>query len=97
MSEQSILFQVSNAVARITLNRPDKLNSFSLGMHAELAQAPTRALAAIKRAIHAAEENTLDARLDLERDLQRSLGLTADYREGVAAFMSKRKPNFLGK
>ena len=40
---------------------------------AQLAQAPTRGLAAIKQALHAAESNTLAAQLDLERDLQRVL------------------------
>lgn len=39
MTDQSIQFQLENGVARITLNRPDKLNSFTADMHGELAQA----------------------------------------------------------
>jgi 2-(1,2-epoxy-1,2-dihydrophenyl)acetyl-CoA isomerase len=39
----------------------------------------------------------LEEQLDLERDLQRELGRSNDYREGVAAFSEKRKPNFSGK
>ena len=64
---------------------------------AQLAQAPTRGLAAIKEALQAAAGNTLDAQLDVERDLQRELGNGDDYREGVAAFLAKRPPHFSGR
>ena len=63
----------------------------------QLAQAPTRGLAAIKQALHATAGNTLTAQLDLERDLQRVLGMSDDYREGVAAFTAKRPPQFTGR
>ena len=63
---------------------------------AGLAQAPTRGLVATRRALHAAAGNTLEAQLDLERDLQRELGTSADYREGVAAFVARRPPRFVG-
>jgi 2-(1,2-epoxy-1,2-dihydrophenyl)acetyl-CoA isomerase len=61
------------------------------------ANAPTQGLALIKRALNASAGNSLDAQLDLERDLQRQASLTPDYAEGVRAFMEKRKPNFTGR
>ena len=63
----------------------------------QLAKAPTKGLALIKRAIRASSNNTLDQQLDLERDLQGVAGRTDDYREGVEAFMNKREPNYQGK
>jgi 2-(1,2-epoxy-1,2-dihydrophenyl)acetyl-CoA isomerase len=62
-----------------------------------LAEGPTKGYGLLKRALYASAGNTLDAQLDLERDLQREAGFSADYREGVAAFKEKRKPSFKGK
>ncbi|MDQ6924535.1 MAG: 2-(1,2-epoxy-1,2-dihydrophenyl)acetyl-CoA isomerase PaaG [Pseudomonadota bacterium] len=62
----------------------------------QLSTAATRGLAATKQAIYAAGENALEAQLDLERDVQRELGRSADYREGVSAFAAKRPPKFSG-
>ena len=49
----------------------------------QLAGGPTLSYAAIKQAINAAATNTLDQQLDLERDSQRELGRSADFKEGV--------------
>jgi len=62
-----------------------------------LASGPTLGLGLTKRLIQAAATNTLDAQLDMERDLQREAGRSADYAEGVAAFLDKRKPEFRGQ
>ncbi len=61
------------------------------------AQAPTKGLAFTKRAIQQSLGNTLDAQLDLERDMMRELGASDDYAEGVMAFLEKRQPVFKGK
>jgi 2-(1,2-epoxy-1,2-dihydrophenyl)acetyl-CoA isomerase len=63
----------------------------------QFAQAPTRGLARTKEALYASPANTLEAQLDLERDFMRELGMSDDYREGVAAFMAKRTPRFTGR
>jgi len=62
-----------------------------------LAAGPTKGYGLIKKALHASAGNSLDAQLDLERDLQREAGFSEDYREGVAAFLQKRKPQYKGK
>ncbi len=64
---------------------------------ARMAKMPTRGLASIKKAINASGGNDLDTQLEVERDLQREMGYSEDYREGVAAFLEKRKPTFKGK
>lgn len=42
MAYETILFDVANGVARLTLNRPDRLNSFNVTMHGEVADALSR-------------------------------------------------------
>jgi len=64
---------------------------------AHFATAPTYGLSLIKQALNASETNGLAAQLDLERNLQRQAGLHEDYREGVRAFLAKRKPTFSGR
>lgn len=63
---------------------------------ARLAAGPTLGFARTKQAIYAAEQHALEQQIDLECDLQRELGRTSDYREGVDAFLEKRSARFSG-
>jgi 2-(1,2-epoxy-1,2-dihydrophenyl)acetyl-CoA isomerase len=59
-----------------------------------LAAGPTHALGLMKRALAASPGSSLDAQLDLERDLQREAGARDEYVEGVRAFLEKRPADF---
>ena len=75
----------------------DQLESVAGEMARQLAAGPTRGFARAKQAIYGSWSATLDQQLDLERDFQRELGNSDDYREGVAAFLEKRAPRFTGR
>jgi 2-(1,2-epoxy-1,2-dihydrophenyl)acetyl-CoA isomerase len=62
-----------------------------------LADGPTLSLARIKEAMNRSSGNALSQQLDLERDFQSELGRSEDFKEGVLAFLAKRKPQFKGK
>jgi 2-(1,2-epoxy-1,2-dihydrophenyl)acetyl-CoA isomerase len=69
----------------------------AMTLAANLAAKPPLALAAMKRAFNAAGGNSLEAQLDLECQLQRGLGYSADFAEGVGAFLEKRPAVFTGR
>lgn len=63
----------------------------------KLATMPTKALGMTKRLLNESMNNGLEAQLKLESQFQIEAAQSADYQEGVAAFIEKRKPNFKGK
>lgn len=75
----------------------EELAQECMAMARHFASAPTKGLAFTKQALHASGANTLQQQLTLECGMMSELGNSDDYREGVAAFMAKRAPQFTGK
>ncbi len=74
----------------------DALTSEAEKMALQLAELPTRALAFIKEALNKSFDQTLEQQLATEDLLQQKAAATNDFKEGVAAFIEKRKANFKG-
>lgn len=62
----------------------------------KLADGPTQALSIMRSLIWDAEDNDFDSQLQAERFAQRDAGRSADFKEGVSAFLEKRPANFKG-
>jgi len=76
---------------------PDEaLQSEALTLAESLAQMPTRGLGLTKRLLNESVNNSLDMQLVREAVVQAEAGGTADFAEGVKAFLEKRKPAFIG-
>lgn len=75
----------------------DVFVSSALQIATTVAQMPTRALYFIKKALNWSATHTLDEQLMNEDKLQQRAAATADFKEGVAAFLEKRQPQFKGE
>ena len=76
---------------------PEDLMTTATELARKLADLPTKAIGLTKRLLNRALATDLDAQLEAETFAQVAAGKTADHREGVTAFIEKRKPQFRGK
>lgn len=74
----------------------DRLPERAAELARTYAEAPTRAIGMTKRLFDLAGTATLEEQLELEAQLQSAATKTADFAEGVAAFLEKRRPDFRG-
>ncbi len=75
----------------------DALSGATSAFAGKLATMPTKAIALMKRAINNAWTADLDEQLEYEAMVQATAGQSHDHREGVMAFIEKRKPDFKGE
>jgi len=75
---------------------PTVLLDTALALARQLASMPTRAFALTKKALNASWTNDLKSQVKVEEEMQRQAGRTADFVEGVRAFLEKRKPTYSG-
>lgn len=75
----------------------EELLSATQALALQLAQGPTQAIGLIKRAMNKAMNVDLDEYLEYEANIQEIAGRTADYKEGVSAFLEKRPAQFAGR
>lgn len=75
----------------------EELESATRELALRLAKSPTKAIGLAKRAINRALTMDLDQALDYEVYGQETAGASDDHKEGIAAFLEKRTPNFTGR
>jgi 2-(1,2-epoxy-1,2-dihydrophenyl)acetyl-CoA isomerase len=76
---------------------PDQLDIAVKEYSDYFAKAPTKSIGLIKKMLNKSATSTLDEMLDYEAYCQEIAGNSSDYKEGVSAFLEKRKPEFKGK
>lgn len=74
----------------------EELEEKAFGTAQQLAKMPTKGLGLTKRGLNAGLENDLAEQLRFEKLLQEEAGHSHDYKEGVDAFLNKRKPDYKG-
>ncbi|MEM6643276.1 MAG: enoyl-CoA hydratase-related protein [Bacteroidota bacterium] len=76
---------------------PEKFEAQALELASRLAGMPTKALAFTKQLLNESHQNSLEEQLAMEKEFQIKATKTSDHKEGIQAFIEKRKPKFTGE
>lgn len=91
-AEQAVRIGIANRLVE-----DSQLQSAAQELAQKVAAGPTRGYALEKRSLRGVWDRTLPQQLEFEAELQQHAGISADYREGVAAFLDCRPPVFTGR
>lgn len=98
MTGDKVMAQEAEQMGMIYKSYPtEEFKEATNKMANKLAKMPTKAIGLTKLALNKSYSNNLDAQVALESDLQVVCGKTEDFKEGIDAFLEKRKPVFKGK
>ena len=98
MTGDKVMAAEAVSMGMIYKSYPDaEFEAESKKMAYTLAQMPTKGIGLTKRLLNATYGNSLEAQLDMEKTVQVEAGTSHDFKEGVQAFLEKRKPHFTGK
>jgi len=75
----------------------DQLLTEAMSLAQKMAKGPTKAFATVKILLNASDSNTPEQQMALEGKNLSALSASTDGREGIKAFLEKRKPVFVGK
>ena len=75
----------------------EDLQEVASGLAQKLAKMPTKGIGLTKRLLNESYNNDLTTQLAREKEIQTEAGQSYDYKEGVNAFLEKRKPVFKGE
>jgi len=106
MQRASALMMLADKVGAVEAERmgmiyksiaDDEFEEQSWALAAKLANRPTVGLGLTKRLLNESYQNSLEEQLKREGDEQIAAASSKDYKEGVQAFLEKRKPTFIGE
>ncbi|MEM7162380.1 MAG: enoyl-CoA hydratase-related protein [Bacteroidota bacterium] len=94
---EKITAEEAEKIGMIYKMLPDDGLEEALNTAKKLAKRPTKGIGLTKRLMNASWTNDLNTQLAMEKELQSEAANSYDYKEGVAAFLEKRKPEYKGQ
>jgi 2-(1,2-epoxy-1,2-dihydrophenyl)acetyl-CoA isomerase len=97
MTFSGLRLEVAEGLARDEVLAANQTAARAEAVARRLAAGPTRAFGEIRRLLMSAEDQPLEAQLELEAQALARIAATSDARNALVAFAEKRKPVFIGR